>query len=81
MDGLHFTLASTSLRFKDLVEARSGAVFRFIEPPNEFSIAVVLINQNTSLCVLAVSWIAVHVSNSVCVIADIVAQNAGVSDA
>jgi len=29
-------------------------------------IAVVLINQNTSLCVLAVSWIAEHVSNSGC---------------
>jgi hypothetical protein len=71
MDGLHITLASTSFRIKDLAEARSGAAFRFSEPPNEFSIAVVLTNQNASLRLLAVSWIAVHVSNSVFVVADI----------
>ena len=43
-------------------------------------IAVVLIIQITSLCVLAVSWIAEHVSNSGCEVADTFAQNAEVSD-
>jgi len=40
----------------------------------------VLIIQNTSLCVPAVSWIAEHVSNSGCEVTDTVAQNAEVSD-
>lgn len=43
-------------------------------------IAVVLIIQDTSLCVLAVSWIVEHVSNSGCEVADTVAQTAEGSD-
>ena len=37
-------------------------------------IAVVLIIQNTSLCVPAVSWIAEHVSNAGCEVEDTIAS-------